>query len=193
MELKDIDSIESLKSQIPPVGEYVIDPIHSFAEFAAQHLIVGQVRGRFDKVEGTIAIDNDPFKSRAEFLIDTATINTHHPERDADLRSERFFHVAGYPTIKYSSTEVLLEPNGHLLIKGNITIRGVTRPVSAIVEFLGTTKDPWGNTRIALEGRSKLSRRDFGVSGELEQETGGYPTGRDVRITVAVEAVLKTK
>jgi polyisoprenoid-binding protein YceI len=191
MNEEKIDPITFIKNQVPVPGEYAVDPVHSFAEFAGQHLIVGQVYGRFDKMVGKITITEDPLSSKAEFIIDSASINTHHPDRDADLRSERFFHVAGYPKITYSSTEVMLEPGGRLLVKGDLTIRGITRRVSAIVDYLGMVNDPWGNIRVSFEGRSKLSRSDFGVSGDLDRETGGFPTGRDVRITVAVEATLK--
>ncbi len=189
--LEKKDYRELLKNSVPVAGEYIVDPVHSFAQFAGQHFVVGQIYGRFDKMEGRIIIAEDPLRSRTDLIIDTASINTHHPDRDADLRSERFFHAAGFPNLTYSSNEVMLEVGGHFLVKGDLTMRGITRRVPAMVDYLGVVRDPHGNTRISLEGKSKLSRKDYGINGDLEQETGGFPTGRDVRITVAIEAILK--
>lgn len=182
---------EFLRNNVPIAGEYFVDPVHSFAQFVGQHFVVGQVYGRFDRMEGRITVAEDPLRSRAELTIDTASISTHHSDRDADLRSERFFHVAGFPKITYVSNEVMLEVGGHFLVNGDLDMRGVTRRVSAMVDYFGVVRDPNGNTRISLEGRSRLSRKDYGINGDLDQETGGFPTGRDVRITVAIEAILK--
>jgi polyisoprenoid-binding protein YceI len=176
---------------LPLTGEYQIDPVHTFAEFAAQHLIVGQVHGRFDSVSGEIKIDDDPLLSTIEFTADTSTINTHHKDRDADLRSSRFFDVEKYPTLTFSSTGIKTSSKGKLLVEGNLTLRGVTRHVSMDVRFTGIVEDTRGNTRVAFQAKTRLNRQDFGLSADLERETGGYPVGKDVRIKVAVEAILR--
>ena len=175
----------------PATGEYMIDPVHTFAEFGVQHIIVGQVRGRFDSVSGKIKIADDPLLSTIEFNTDTSTINTHHKDRDADLRSPRFFDVEKYPTLTFSSTSIKTEPKGKMLVEGNLTMRGVTRQVSLEVRFSGIVQDPWGNTRAAFQAKTRLNRQDFGFMADLERETGGLPVGKDVKIKVAVEALLK--
>jgi polyisoprenoid-binding protein YceI len=176
---------------LPAAGEYQIDPVHTFAEFTAQHLIVGQVRGCFDSVSGKIKMAEDPLLSTIEFTADTSTINTHHKDRDADLRSPRFFDVEIYPTLTFSSTSIKTEPKGKLLVEGNLTLRGVTRQISMDVRFTGIVEDTWGNTRAAFQAKTRLNRQDFGLLADLERETGGFPVGKDVRIEVTVEAILR--
>ena len=176
---------------LPSAGEYQIDPVHTFSEFGVQHIVVGQVRGRFDSVSGKIKIAEDPLLSTIEFTADTSSVNTHHKDRDADLRSPRFFDVEKYPTLTFSSTSIKTEPKGKLLVDGNLTIRGVTRQVSLEVKFSGTIQDPWGNTRAAFQAKTRLNRQDFELLADLERETGGFPVGKDVRIKVSVEALLR--
>jgi polyisoprenoid-binding protein YceI len=175
----------------PAAGEYVIDPVHTFAEFGVQHILVGLVLGRFDSVSGKIKIAEDPLLSTVEFTADTSTVSTHNKDRDADLRSPRFFDVEKYPTLTFSSTGIKTELKGKLLVEGNLTMRGVTRPVSLDVRFSGIVEDPWGNTRAALQVKTQVHRQDFGFIADLERETGGLPVGKDVKIRVAVEAVMK--
>jgi polyisoprenoid-binding protein YceI len=176
---------------LPAAGEYIVDPVHSFAEFAVQHLIVGQVRGRFNQIAGKIKIADDPLLSTFELSADTASIDTNHPDRDADLRSPRFFDVQKYPKMTFSSTGIKIEPEGRFTVEGNFTLRGVTRPVSVMLHFSGVVNDPWGNTRAAFQAKTKLNRKDYGLTTELDRESGGFPIGKDVRITVAIEAILK--
>jgi polyisoprenoid-binding protein YceI len=176
---------------LPAAGDYQIDPVHTFAEFTAQHLIVGQVRGRFDSVSGKIKIAEDPLLSSVEFIADTSSVNTHHNDRDADLRSSRFFDVEKYPTLTFGSTDIKTEPTGQLLVEGNLTMRGVVRPVCLEVLFFGIVQDPWGNTRAAFQAKARLNRLDFGLLADLGRETGGFPVAKDVRIKIAVEAILK--
>jgi polyisoprenoid-binding protein YceI len=175
---------------LPAIGEYVIDPVHTFAEFGVQHVVVGQVRGRFDSVSGKIKITDDPLASTIEFSADTSTINTHHKDRDADLRSPRFFDVEKYPALTFSSTGIKTEPGGRLLVEGNLTTRGVTKQILLEVRFFGIVKDPWGNMRVAFQAKTRLNRKDFGLLADLERETGGLPVGNDVIVKVAVEALL---
>jgi polyisoprenoid-binding protein YceI len=175
----------------PTIGEYVIDPVHTFAEFGVQHILVGLVLGRFDSVSGKIKIAEDPLLSTVEFTADTSTVSTHNKDRDADLRSPRFFDVEKYPTLTFSSTAIKTEPKGKLLVEGDLTLRGVTRQVSLEVRFTGIVQDPWGNTRTAFQAKTRLNRQDFGFMADLERETGGFPVGKDIKIRVAVEAVMK--
>ena len=179
-------------SLFPIAGKYTIDPNHSFVDFKAQHLIVGQVRGSFHPVTGDIKIADDPTLSSFEISIDTVSIDTRHSARDEDLRSERFLDVKKFPTMTYRSTGVIVEPGGHLTVEGELTIREVTRHVSIDAVFNGTVDDPWGNTRVAFNGSSKISRRDFGIMADLIRETGGLLIGRYILINFATELLLQT-
>ncbi len=175
----------------PIAGEYTVDPNHSFADFIAQHLVVGQVRGNFHPVTGNIRIADDPTLSSFEISIDTASINTQNATRDEDLRSARFLDVREFPEMTYRSTGVTAEPGGHLTIEGELTIRDVTRPVPIDVVFNGIVNDPWDNTRVAFSGSAKISRRDFGLMTELMRETGGLLIGKDILINIATELLLQ--
>ncbi len=176
----------------PIAGNYTIDPNHSFVDFIAQHLLVGQVRGTFHPVTGDIMIADDPTLSSFEISIDTASINTHHATRDEDLRSPRFLDVKKFPAMTYRSTGVTAEPGGHLTVEGDLTIRDITRPVSIDAVFKGIVEDPWGNTRVAFNGSAKISRRDFGLMADLIRETGGLLIGKDIFINIATELLLQT-
>ena len=136
----------------PEPGDYDLDPVHTFAEFAAQHFVVGRVRGCFTDISGMLHIAEDPLKSSAEFTIKTASITTNHPARDEDLRSERFFNVANYPLMIFKSSAFIPEFGGKWTTTGDMTILGNTRPISFRVTFGGIVKDLWGNTRLALAG-----------------------------------------
>lgn len=157
----------------PIPGKYAIDPMHSFTCFAAQHFVVGQVWGRFDSLKGKIIIADDPILSSLDISIDAASISTHNDRRDEDLRSARFLDVNKFPTMTYHSTGVTAEPRGHLTVEGELTIRDITNPISIEAVFSGIFDDPWGNTRIAFNGNTKISRKDFGLMTELMRETGG--------------------
>jgi polyisoprenoid-binding protein YceI len=189
-ENKELSRIFSGKV-FPAPGEYIIDPVHSFSEFAAQHMIVGQVWGRFDSIAGRMVITEDPLSSYFETSIDTASINTHHEDRDKDLRSQRFFDVIKYPKMTFVSTGLKTGIGSHFTLEGNLTIKDVTRPVSLSLVFSGVVIDPWGNTRAAFQTESKVNRKDFGLMADLDREAGGFLIGKDVTIRMGVEALLK--
>jgi polyisoprenoid-binding protein YceI len=176
----------------PIAGEYTIDPNHSFADFIAQHLMVGQVRGSFHPITGNIKIADDPTMSSLEISIDTPSINTNNATRDEDLRSPRFLDVKKFPTMTCLSIGVIAQPRGLLTIEGELTIRDVTRLVYIDAVFDGIVDDPWGNTRVSFEGSSKISRRDFGLTTDLIRETGGLLIGKDILINIATELLLQT-
>ena len=129
--------------------------------------------------------------SAVDFNIDTSSISTHHKDRDADLRSPRFFDVEKFPSMTFVSTGIKTEPKGQFLVEGNLTLREVIRKVCLNVRFSGVFDDPWGNTRVAFQAKTRLNRNDFGLLADLERETGGLPEGNDVIVKVAVEALLK--
>jgi len=191
MEKSKYNSRVYFGSPLPPTGEYVVDPVHSFAEFVTLHLIVGQVRGRFNSISGEIGIADEPLLSSFEFSVDTASIDTHHSGRDADLRGPRFFDVQKYPKTTFSSTGMKVEPGGNFIVEGDFTIRGITRKIIVALKFSGVVQDPWGNTRMAFQTKAKVNRKDFGLLTDLQKETGGFTIGKDVSSKTAIEATLK--
>jgi polyisoprenoid-binding protein YceI len=168
-----------------------IDPAHSVAEFKIKHMMISNVKGQFAKVTGVLTLDeSDPANSRAEALIEAASIETRDAQRDAHLKSADFFDVEKFPTLSFKSTRISLVRDGELAVEGDLTIRGVTRKVLFSVE--GPTppaKDPWGNTRVAVSATTKINRKDFGLTWNTALETGGILVGDEVTITLDVEFV----
>ena len=168
-----------------------IDPAHSSAEFKVKHMMISNVKGQFPKVSGVLSLnESDLSKSYVEASIEAASIETRDPQRDAHLKSADFFHVEKFPTLSFKSTGISLVRDGELAVEGNLTIRGVTRNVLFSVE--GPTppsKDPWGNTRVAVSATTRISRKDFGLTWNATLETGGILVGDEVTITLDVEFV----
>jgi len=175
----------------PLPGVYTLDPVHTFAEFTTQHLVVGRVRGRFDELTGTCTIAEDPTQSSLEVSIKTTSISTHNTKRDEDLRSPRFFHVDEFPTLTYRGAKIVAELDGHWTVEGNLTIRNVTLPTPLSVRITGIVDDPFGNIRVGIQALAQVSRRDFGLLADLERENGGVLLGKDVVITVEAEGLLE--
>jgi polyisoprenoid-binding protein YceI len=174
---------------IPPVGVFEIDPVHTFATFRAQHLVVGRVQGRFESVAGRLTIAPDVLDSHAEVTLDATSLTTQMPMRDNHLRSADFLDVENYPTLTFTTTGITELPNGQWSVGGNLTIRATTRPVDLIVAFGGAVPDPFGNLRIGFHGTTSISRRDYGLLFELESHIGRLGLARDVAIELDVEAV----
>lgn len=168
-----------------------IDPAHSSAEFKVKHMMISHVKGNFSRITGLLVHDeSDPTRSRVESTIDASSIETREPQRDAHLKSEDFLHVEKFPTLSFKSTDIQVVGDGELKVRGDLTIRGVTRKVTFAVE--GPTppaKDPWGNTRIAVSATTKINRKDFGLTWNAALETGGILVGDDVTITLDIEFV----
>lgn len=173
----------------PLPGVYVLDPVHTFAEFVTQHLVIGHVQGRFDRVNGKADIAEDPALSSLEVSIETASVSTHNAKRDEDLRSPRFFDVEKFPAMTYESAKIVAELDGRWTVEGRLTIRDVTQLVPLSVNITGIIEDPQGDVRVGIHAHAKASRRDFGLLADLEQESGGILVGKDVLITVYAEAL----
>jgi len=176
-------------------SNWQIDPAHSSAQFSVRHMAISTVRGAFSKVTGSVVLDDkDVSKSTVEVTIDANSVDTRVPDRDNDLRSEKFFDVAHYPSITFKSRKVEQLAPGKLKVTGDLTIRGTTKEVVLDVE--GPTapiKDPWGNTRTAANATTKINRQDFGVKWNATLDNGGVVVGDDVSIVIDVELVKKDK
>jgi len=169
---------------------YQIDPAHTAAHFSVRHMMISNVRGEFTKVSGTVKFDaENPQNSSVEAVIDTASIGTRDPQRDAHLKSADFLDVEKHPEITFRSESVEPE-DGELRVKGALTIHGVTREVVLNVE--GPTpehKDPWGGLRIGATASVKIRRKDFGLGWNVALEAGGVLVGEEIKISIDIEAV----
>jgi len=168
-----------------------IDAAHSVVEFKVKHMMISNVKGQFAKVSGTLHLDRSELaNSRVEAVIDTSSIETHDPQRDAHLKSADFFDAEKFPTLSFKSSRINQARSGELSVEGDLTIRGITRKVTLSVE--GPTppaKDPWGNTRLAVSATTKINRKDFGLTWNAALETGGILVGEEVAITLDVQFV----
>jgi polyisoprenoid-binding protein YceI len=170
-----------------------IDPAHTAAGFAVKHLMISTVRGQFKGITGTVTWDDqDVSKSSVDVTIDANTVDTTEPNRDKDLKSDKFFDVAKYPTITFKSKKVEPVSAGKVKITGDLTIHGVTK--EAVLDVEGPTppvKDPWGNTRVAASASTKVNRQDYGVKWNANMDGGGVVVGDDVNITIDLEMTKK--
>lgn len=176
------------------MATWQIDPFHTNVEFTVRHMMVSTVRGKFEKVTGTISFDPaDPSAAAVEAVIETASINTGVTDRDNHLRSADFFEVESFPTLTFKSKRV--EPAGDQQAKivGDLTIRGITREVTLNVEFLGTMGSPFGDTRAGFVASGSINREDFGLTWNQALEAGGVLVSKDVRMELNVQAVLQTE
>lgn len=171
-----------------------IDPQHSSAQFAVRHLGLSTVRGAFSKLSGTMVRDDqDITNSSVEVTIEVNTVDTREPDRDKDLRSERFFDVAHFPTMTFKSKKVEQVAPGKLRVTGDLTIRGTTREVTLDVDGpTAPVRDPWGNQRLAATATTKINRQDYGVKWNAKLDNGGVVVGDEVNITLDVEMIQKT-
>ena len=164
-----------------------IDAAHSTVEFAVKHLMFTTVKGRFSDVTGTVEFDDtDPTDGRADITIAAASIDTREPKRDAHLKSADFFDVEQYPTLTFRSTKVEGTAR-RFALTGDLTIRGVTRPITLDVTYEGTGKDPWGAERVGFAATGTLNRRDFGLTWNAALETGGVLVADEVKITLELQ------
>lgn len=184
-------TVVSLRAQAGTTT-YKIDPRHSSAQFAVTHLMISTVHGEFHAVNGTVILDDaDVSKSSVNVTIDATTVDTREPDRDKHLRSADFFDVANHPTMTFVSTKVEPAASGKLKVSGDLTIRGVTKPVVLEVSVpKAPIKDPWGMQRTAVSGSTKINRQDFGVAWNKNLDSGGVVVGDDVDITLDVEMVV---
>jgi polyisoprenoid-binding protein YceI len=173
---------------VPPAGRYEVDPSHSEVAFVARHLVVARTRGTFGSFRGTAVIAEDPTESTLEAEVDLASVDTRDAGRDEHLRSADFFHVDEHPTMRFESTAVRRDGD-RWAVEGDLTIRGVTNPVTLDVEFLGGIADPWGNTRAAFSARAELDREQWGLNWNQALETGGVLVGKKVQIELEAELI----
>ena len=166
------------------------DPAHTLVEFTVTHLMITKVRGRFAEVTGHVDLPADGVQgARAEVTMVAASLDTRNADRDAHLRSPDFLDVDTHPSLTFRSTGIEAGTDGTFQLLGDLTIRGVTRPVVLDVQEEGSAMDPWGGSRIAWSAEKVIDRRDFGLTWNAALETGGVLVGNDVRIALEVQPV----
>ena len=171
-------------------GTYTIDPGHSRIGFVARHAMITKVRGSFNEFEGSGYFDaENPANSRLELTIQAASIDTRSADRDGHLRSNDFFDMEKYPTITFTSTAVDKVDDDTYRVTGDLTIKDVTKPVTVDFEYAGTAVDPFGNTRLGLDGSVVVNRKDWGVNWNAALEAGGVLVSEKVTLEFEVSAI----
>ena len=177
-------------TQAPAITTWTIDPAHSHVEFAVKHLMISTVKGRFGIVRGTVRTDEvDPAKGSVDVEIDADSIDTREAQRDAHLKSADFFDVEKFPKLTFKSTRVSDVKGDNFKLHGDLTIHGVTRPVTLDVTAEGRGKDPWGGERAGFTARTQIKRSDYGLTWNQALETGGLLVGDEIKINLEVELV----
>jgi polyisoprenoid-binding protein YceI len=174
----------------PATTTWSIDPAHSHVGFAVKHMMISTAKGRFGIVRGTVRSDDaDPAKGEVEVEIDVDSIETGEAKRDAHLKSADFFDAATFPKLTFKSTKITNVKGDAFTLTGDLTIRGVTRPIALDVTSEGRGRDPWGGERAGFSARGTLKRSDFGLTWNQALETGGLLVGDDIKIALDVELV----
>lgn len=170
-------------------GTYTIDPSHSRIGFVARHAMVTKVRGGFNDFAGSFTIDADtPAASTAEITIQAASVDTRNEDRDAHLRSNDFFAMEEHPEIRFVSTAVEQVDDENYRVTGDLTLRGVTKPVTIDLEYHGAATDPWGNTRVGFEGSTQVNRKDWGLVWNTPLDGGGILVSEKVTLEFEISA-----
>ena len=171
-------------------GDYTIDAAHSRMGFVARHAMVAKVRGGFDEFDGTLHIDGEnPENSSGRVTIQAKSIETRNKQRDDHLRSNDFLDMDNHPEITFVSTAIKPSGDETFTVTGDLTIRGVTKSVDIDFEYTGAATDPFGNSRIGLEGSVVVNRKDFGVSWNAALEGGGVLVSEKVALEIEISAI----
>ena len=170
-------------------GTFVLDPTHTTFSFVTRHAMVTKVRGSFEKFEGQAVVDgSSPETSSLSVNIDVASVTTRNVDRDAHLRSADFFDVERFPNMVFVSTNIAVDGDT-VEVTGDLTIKDVTNSVTFPLEYQGSAKDPFGNTRVGFEGSVQVLRSDFGLTWNAALETGGFLVSDKVTLELEISAI----
>lgn len=180
-----------VSSSSRPSTTWILDTQHTQIGFRVRHMLVSWSRGHFEKFTGTVVFDDEqPENAIIDVTIDAASVNTNLADRDEHLRSADFFDVKNHPTLGFRSSKVERSKDGGLRVAGELTVRGVTRPVVLDVAEIGpATKDPWGGIRRGASASARISRKEFGLNWNAALEAGGVVLGDEVQIQVEIELI----
>ena len=182
---RTVDGVE-----VPAAGTYAIDASHSQAGFVVRHLMVSKVRGAFTGVSGTVTVAEDVNDSTVVVDIDPASIDTRDAGRDEHLRTADFLDTEEFADHHLRQHRIRRD-GGDWVLDGDLTIKGVSRPVRLDVEFLGAVGDPWGGTRLGFSARGELDREDWGLNWNQALETGGVLIGKKVTLEIEAELIAQ--
>jgi polyisoprenoid-binding protein YceI len=183
---------DSMTIEIPGyrAGTWTLDPAHSEVTFSVRHMMISKVRGTFGVKSATLVAPENPLDATVTASVDVASIDTNDENRDAHLRSADFFDTDEYPTMEFVSTRTRVE-GGDFLVDGDLSIRGVTKPVTFEFDFGGFGQDPYGNYKAGASATTVINREDFGLTWNAALETGGVLVGKDVTITLDLQGSLQ--
>lgn len=171
-------------------SKWVLEPAHSELQFKIRHLMITNVTGHFGKIDGAVEMDSDDITSaKVNFSADVDSISTNNEMRDGHLKSGDFFDAAAHPAITFEGTGLTKDSGDDYKMNGNLTMHGVTNPVTLNVEFGGIAKDGYGNTRAGFTVEGKINRKDFGLSYNAATETGGVVLGEEVKVHANIQFV----
>jgi polyisoprenoid-binding protein YceI len=172
-------------------NQWNIDASHSNAHFSVRHMMITNVRGEFQKLEGTVAFDSaNPEATKIEATVDVASINTRDAQRDGHLKSADFLDAEKFPKLTFKSKSVRTKDKDHLTVTGDLTIRGVTKEIVLDVEGpSAASTDPFGNLRVGATATTKLKRDEFGIVWNAALEAGGVLVGNDVNVTIDISLI----
>jgi polyisoprenoid-binding protein YceI len=171
-------------------GQWRFDPAHTRIGFSTRHAMVTKVRGAFNDFEGTITVDPDaPERSGVQLSIKVESIDTRNADRDQHLRTNDFFDAPQFPEITFVSDRVDEVDEGHFIVSGSVTIRGITREVSIPIDFMGVERDPMGNLRAGFEGSRRINRQDFGLKWNTTLDSGGVLVSDKITLEFEVSAI----
>ncbi|MDO5512936.1 YceI family protein [Corynebacterium sp.] len=165
-------------------GTWVLDAAHTDIAFVARHAMVTKVRGTFEEFESTVTVDGEnPAASVAKAVIKTASVNTGNADRDGHVRGDDFFSVEQFPEMTFESTSFDIQGNSGT-VTGDLTLKGITKPVTLDVEIFGVEEDPFGATRVGFEATTKINRKDFGVDFQAPLGSGGVLVSEQITIQI---------
>ncbi|GAA4916688.1 YceI family protein [Mucilaginibacter defluvii] len=167
---------------------WTLDPTHSEVQFKVKHLVISTVTGSFKNFEGTLTTEGDDIANgTVEFSLDVNSIDTNQEQRDGHLKSADFFDAEQYPKITFKSTSLTAKGDDEYVAVGDLTVKGITKPVTLNVEFGGSADDFYGNTKAGFEVTGKISRKEFGLTWEGVTEAGSIVVGDDIKLIANVQ------
>ena len=168
--------------------KWVIDPMHSEVQFKVKHLVISTVSGFFKSFEGSLETENDDFTdAKIQFSLDIDSIDTNQSQRDEHLKSGDFFDAAQFPKVIFNSTSFKNKGDDEYELNGHLEIKGTIKPVTLSVEYGGTTKDFYGNTKAGFEISGKINRKDFGLTWDGITEAGSIVLGEEIKILINIQ------
>jgi polyisoprenoid-binding protein YceI len=176
--------------ELPAAGTWKVDPSHAEVGFVGRHLMLTKVRGRFTGVDGVVQVAENPDDTTVTVTIDMASVNSGENTRDQHLKSADLFDAENHPTATFTSTAVSWDGNRGTLT-GDLTIKGVTKPVTFAVDYLGYLHDPWEADRAVFSAKGRIDREDWGLTWNMVLDRGGLLVSKEIDLEIEVELILQ--